>query len=179
MFGDKIMLDGEKTIIPLDDAHEFLSMFGIGPNSRGYQRWRRDDGFRLVDFEGVLNESSFVLGMDWRGWLQETLQIIADQLANFDITITAELDEEGNQGTLCVDGKVAYVKYVPNDEDNFDDVVANLNLLIGSRAHYRKFCSCEGSDGWEYAVLSNEDWQALQNAAAKSVGILFKDVEGG
>jgi hypothetical protein len=65
------MADWDTTIIPLDDAHEVLSVFGIGPSSREYQRWRRDDGIRHVDFEGVLSQSGSVLTIDWREWLQD------------------------------------------------------------------------------------------------------------
>ena len=60
------MLNRETTIVPLDAALEALSVFGIGPYNREYQRWRRDDGFRFVDLEDVLGESPFVLAVDWR-----------------------------------------------------------------------------------------------------------------
>lgn len=57
------LADWEKMIVPLDEAHEVLHVFGIGPSSREYQRWRRDDGFRHVDFEGVLRESRSVVAL--------------------------------------------------------------------------------------------------------------------
>jgi len=67
---------GDHWFIPLDDAHGVLSVFGVGPSSREYQRWRRDDGFRQVDFEGILNESSAVLVVYWREWLQDAVEVI-------------------------------------------------------------------------------------------------------
>jgi len=167
------MADWEKTIIPLDKAHEVLSVFGIGPSSRGYQRWRRDDGFRHVDFEEVLGESRFILGVDWREWLQDAVETITAQLEVLGVEVAADLGEEGNEGVIQIDGKTARIKYVPSDEDDFDRVIDAINRLIAETAHYRKFHSCEGSDGWSYAVLKNEDWQAVEAAAGTTVKLLF------
>lgn len=47
--GESPMADWEKTIVPLADAHEVFESFRIGPYSKAYHRWRRDDGFRWVD----------------------------------------------------------------------------------------------------------------------------------
>jgi hypothetical protein len=170
------MHDLDKTIIPLGEAHEILSAFGIGPQSSGYQRWRRDDGFRQVDLEDVLAESSSALRVDWRDSLEETVETIAEQLSEFELDAEPDLDEEGEQGTLRIGGKIAHVKYVPEDEDIFDDVIAGINRLIASKARYRKFRNSEGTDGWAYGLLSHQDWQALQSAAGSSVALLFMDV---
>jgi hypothetical protein len=170
------MSDGESTIIPLDDAQTILSMFGIGPYSRAYQRWRRDDGFRLVDFEEVLAESDRILGVDWRDVLQDAADLIVQQLASLGFTVSADLGDEGVQGTIDVDGQSAGVKYVPSDDDKFDRVIAAVNRLIDGRARYRKFRSCEGTDSWCYALLSNADWCALRVEAPAMLDLLFADV---
>jgi hypothetical protein len=167
------MADWEKTIIPLDDAHEVLSVFGIGPSSREYQRWRRDDGFRHVDFEGVLGESRSVVTVDWREWLQDAADTITGQLEELGMEAAAELGEGGNEGVFQIGGKSARIKYVPADNDNFDRVIEAINRLITETARYRKFRSCEGSDGWSYGLLKNEDWQALETAAGATVRLLF------
>ena len=167
------MADWEKTIIPLDDAHEVLTVLGIDPSSREYQRWRRDDGFRHVDFEGVLGESRSVLTVDWREWLQDAVDTITGQLEELGMEIAPDLGEDGNEGVLQIDGKSARIKFVPNDDDDFDRVIEAINRLIADKARYRKFRSCEGSDGWSYAVLKNEDWQALEMAAGATVRLLF------
>lgn len=167
------MADWETTIIPLDDAHEVLSVFGIGPSSREYQRWRRDDGLRHVDFEGVLGESLSILTVDWREWLQDAVDTITGQLDELGIEAAADLGEDGNEGVLQIGGKTAQIKYVPDDDDDFDRVIEAINRLIVETARYRKLRSCEGSDGWSYAVLKNEDWQALETAAGATVGLLF------
>jgi hypothetical protein len=165
------MSDWEKTIIPLDDAHKILSAFGIGPSSREYHRWRRDDGFRHVDFEGVLNKSGAVLVVDWREWLQDAVDVILGQLDSLGIAAAADLDDEG---VVQIAGRSARIKFVPADDDDFGHVIAAVNRLIGQAARYRKFRSCEGSDGWSYGVLKNEDWQALEAAAGATVKLLFE-----
>lgn len=167
------MADWEKTTIPLDDAHEVLSVFGIGPSSREYQRWRRDDGFRHVDFEGVLNESRSVLTVDWRECLQDAVDAIIGQLEGLGIEAAADLTEDGNEGVIQVAEKAARFKFVPAEDDDFDRVVEAINRLIAVTARYRKFRSCEGSDGWSYALLKNEDWQELEASAGATVRLLF------
>jgi hypothetical protein len=167
------MADLEKTIIPLDDAHEILSVFGIGPSSREYQRCRRDDGFRQVDFEGVLGESRSILTADWREWLQDAVDTITGQLEELGIEVAADLGEDGNEGVVEIGGKSARIKFVPADDDDFDRVIEAINRLIAETARYRMFRSCEGSDGWSYAVLKNEDWQTLETASGATVRLLF------
>jgi hypothetical protein len=167
------MADWEKTIIPLHDSHEILAVFGIGPSSREYQRWRRDDGFRHVDFEGVLGESRSVLTVDWREWLQDAIDTILGQLEELGIEAAADLGEDGNEGAIQIDGKSARIKFAAADHDAFDRVIEAINRLIAEKARYRKFRSSEGSDGWSYAVLRNEDWDALEAAAGATVSLLF------
>lgn len=167
------MADWEETIIPLDDAHEVLGTFGIGPYNSGYQRWRRDDGFRRVDLEDVLNESPLVLTVDWREWFQDALETIRSQLDSLGITVEPDLHEEGHQGHIAVDGAREAVKFVPADEDDFDTVIQSLNRLVKGKAQYRKFRSCEGSDGWRYGLLTNEEWKALESNAPNLLNLLF------
>lgn len=170
------MSDWEMTIIPLGDAHELLSAFGVGPTSREYQRWRRDDGFRHVDFEGVLKSSGAVLNVDSRECLQDATDTMIRQLEYLGISAAAELSDDGEEGTFEVEGRTAQIKFVPADEDDFDHVIARVNETIVPRARYRKFRSSEGSDGWSYAVLKQEDWQALESAASATLRLLFVDV---
>jgi hypothetical protein len=167
------MSDREKKIIPLQDAQKVFSTFGIGPDNPEYRRWRREDGFRHVDLEDVLDTSHMVLVVDWREWLQDAVDKMAEQLAALDIPLTAELGEEGEQGTVEVDGIIRKVKYIPDDDDDFDDVMEAINLLIKGRAGYRKFRSSEGSDGWRYAVLKDEDWQMLVSSVPDLIQLLF------
>jgi hypothetical protein len=167
------MADWEKTIIPLDDAHEILSVFGIGPSSRGYQRWRRDDGFRHVDFEDVLGESRSVLSVDWRECLADAVDTIIDQLEQLGVEASADPGSDDNERVFQADGQSARIKFAPADDDDFDRVIEAINRLIAHTAQYRKFRSCEGSDGWSYAVLKKEDWHELETSAGATVRSLF------
>src|SRR5262249_9858088 len=101
------MSNRENTIVTLDDAHEVFEAFGIGPYSRGYQRWRRKDGFRQVDLESVLTESRAVLIVDGREWLQDAVDIIAGQLERMGLEVASDLGEDGNDGVLQVEGRSA------------------------------------------------------------------------
>jgi hypothetical protein len=172
------MSQWEKTIIRLNDAHEILSAFGIGPSSRGYQRWRTDAGFRQVDFEDVLNESTNILAVDWRECLQDAIDTVIGQLEELEIEASADLNDEGCEGEIQIDGQCSNIKFVPVDEDDFDQVMATINRLIANKAAYRKFRSCEGSDGWCYAVLKSDDWQAIESSSKDVVDLLFTKVGG-
>lgn len=151
----------ESVLIPLKDADLILSVFGVVSDSREYSRWKRDDGFRLVDFEDVLGTSARVLNVDWKDWLPDAVDQIVEQLAIFGFIASAEFDESGERGQLCV-GATDSTIYFESGTGNFDDVILTANSLILSRAAYRKFRACEGTDGWEYAILSHEDWRQLE-----------------
>jgi hypothetical protein len=49
----------EKITIPLDEAHEILTAFGIGPSFRDYQRWHREDWKALDHSAGATMELLF------------------------------------------------------------------------------------------------------------------------
>jgi hypothetical protein len=167
------MPDHEKTIVPLYDAHAALSAFGIGPSSKGYLRWRRPDGFCLVDLEVVLGESQYILRVDCREWMQDAMNTIQDQLTAIGVSATSDLGEEGEQGFIEIEGKQDAIKFVPNDDDDFDTVVQSINTLISTKGRYRKFRTSEGSDGWAYGLLSNGDWKELESNAPELVTLLF------
>lgn len=171
------MSDWEKTIVPLDQAHALLEAFGIEPSNRDYQRYRREDGFRQVDFEEILGQSKFVLMIDWRHWMQDATDEIVNQLSELGIAAAAELDDDGNQGTIQINGAVAPVKYVPNDDGDFCDNMVAINRLLGKEARYLKFRSCEGSDGWGFAVLKRDNWKNLIATAGETIRLLFKEIQ--
>jgi hypothetical protein len=167
------MVDREKTIIPLHVAYDVLAAFGVDPSSKTYQRWRRDDGFRLVDLEQMLRESRLLLRADWRDWLQDIMGVIQDQLRTIGIIAQADLGSVGEQGNFQIDGRKRWIKYVPDDDDDFDRVVRSINSLIRAWGSYRKLRSCEGTDGWVYGLLSNRDWNKLDSTASDLVNLLF------
>lgn len=65
------------------------------------------------------------------------------------------------------------MKYVPNDDDQFDLVIESINGLISDAAQCRKFRSCQGTDGWAYGVLSHQGWELLEAKIPQLVRRLF------
>lgn len=169
------MLDAETTIVPLDAAQKLLSTFGVGPEHQAYQRWRRDDGFRLVDLEDVLVSSKSILGVDWRDPLEEAVGRILDQLAGVGISAKTELTDDGC-GSIEIDGQREPIKFVSSDDDDFDRVICGVNSLIVATAQYRKLRSSEGSDGWWYGLLFNDDWRKLDSTTADLTRLLFAEL---
>ena len=166
--------DIESTIVPLDDCHTLLASFGIGGDNREYQRWRRDDGFRWLDLEDTLNTSDFVLGIDWREWLNDAVDTVAHQLSLIDVQLDVNLNDDGDRGTISVGEFSADVKFVPNDDDDFCAVIAAVNRLLDGRGVYRKFNSCEGSDGYWFGLQTEEQWNALDSSIPQTVKLIFK-----
>jgi hypothetical protein len=164
-------------IIPLDEAHEILAAFGIGPQSRAYHRWRREDGFRRADFEDVLNESDFILNVDWRELLADAMDTVVSQLHELGIEASVDLEEEGERGVFGANGEEVKIKYSINEEDNFDHVITAIYPLIRQAAQYRKLRSSEGSDTWSYAILKHVDWQRLEKSAGGLLRLLFAVVQ--
>ncbi|MGL6074417.1 MAG: hypothetical protein ACRC8S_09685 [Fimbriiglobus sp.] len=160
------------TIIPLNHADVIFSVFGISPSSREYQRWRTEDGYRHVDFEGVLGESGSVFTMDWRESFQDVVDVLQGQLDRLGMQAAFSLTEDGDASEVQIAGKTAPIQFASAD-DNFDRVIQVINRLLAPTARYRKFRSDEGSDAWSYAVLRNEDWQFLETATGSTVALLF------
>lgn len=171
--GESAVKSSSEELIPLDDAHEILASFGIGPYNKAYQRWRRDDGFRPADLETVLSESACFLGIDWGDDLSNVMELVASQLAAMEIDLTADMDEETPSGVIQIGGCAARIEYVPSSDDDFDDVLQAINRLISDKAHYRKLRTCEGTDGWCYAVLSNAVWAELESGVPTTLNRLF------
>lgn len=167
------MSQWETTIIPLKDASDLLIAFGVDTGSDQVHRWKREDGFRWIDLEGLLSESDSVLVIDWREELSIALEEIQEQLEQLQIDFEFDLDENEEQGDITVDGATKAVKYIPDDGDEFHTVIDTINELIQPRARYRMFRSSEGSDTWSYALLTEEAWRKLESDAPKTVVLLF------
>ncbi len=159
--------------IPMDTAHKILATFGITKPTRAYERYVKSDGFDVNDFSDVLFESPFIITVDWRGWLQEELETIATALKELGQPLSFHLDEEGNYGSVEANGRKAMVKYVPNDEDDFDAVVKAVQTVISPSIEFRESPGNRGSDSWTYAVLPKDEWAELQNVAGPVVSYFF------
>lgn len=116
-------MDPDRYRIPLETAHQILATFGITRPTRAYERWVKEDGFDLKDFDEVLFESPYIFVIDWRCYLHDELETIIRALARLDVQIRLDLDEEGESGfVVSPDGKRARVAYRPIDGPDFDHV---------------------------------------------------------
>lgn len=159
--------------IPLDVAHKVLAAFGITRPTRAYERWVKEDGFDLKDFDAVLFESPFVFCIDWRAWLQEELESIAKALAPLGIQLVVELDETGESGVVsCGIDRRAEIAYRPNDGD-LDAVFRALQVVVPDNIEFRMSPDNAGSDTAVYAVLPKQEWAELEREAPKVIQQFF------
>lgn len=160
------------------DACKLLETFRVDLNDPEVQRYLTDDGINSFDLEELLSRGPLSLVFDWRDVLQDGIDDACQQLALFDISLTGSWNSDGTQGTITVEGQTEQVKYVPKDDDDFDTVIATINRLVANRlmagrCEYRKFNSCIGSDTWQYALLSSQQWQELAESSGNIVDVLF------
>jgi hypothetical protein len=160
--------------IPIDTAHKVLATFGITQPTRKYERWVKEDGFDLNDFNEVLFESPFVFIIDWRAWLQEELEAIAKTLALLNVRLEFELNEDGEAGYVRCRGSDRFpVSYRPNDSSDFDDVIRAVQAVVPENIGFRAGRENHGGDTWVYAVLPSNEWADLENLDRQVVDYFF------
>lgn len=158
-------MDPATYIIPLDSAHRILAVFGITQSTPAYDRWLRPDGVRLSDFDEVLFDSRFIFGMDWRGFLDDIVAEIIPAVGELGGQLIYEPDgEQGTSGTIrSADGRSEGIRYVPNEDDDFDDVIRAFQRLAPTEVEFRQSPANAGSDTWSYAVLLKSEWSELES----------------
>ena len=163
-------------LIPLDVAHKVLATFGITQPTRIYERWVKLDGFDLKDFGEVLFESPFIFVTDWRAWLQEELETIAEALSTIGVRLETEFDEDGESGFVSCEQRRADVAYRPND-GNLDRVFRTLQSIVPDHIEFRASPDNSGSDTAVYAVLPLEEWGELERDAPKVIRHFFSKLD--
>lgn len=161
------------------DACKLLETFQVDLKHSEVQRYLTDGGIKSFDLEDLLNCGPLTLVFDWRDVLQGGIDDASKQLALFDVSLTGNWNSDGTKGAITVDGQTEQVKYVPDDNDDFDTVIVTVNRLMAGRCEYRKFNSCIGSDTWQYGLLSSQQWQELTESPGNVANVLFtipKDV---
>jgi hypothetical protein len=167
-------MSSQSNRISLEIAHKVLATFGITSPTPAYERWVKDDGFDIDDFLIVLRDSSFVLIVDWRAWLQEELDTIAESLAILGVKISFELDEDGESGQVVgSNGSRADIAYRPNDDDKFDDVIRAIQSVAQGSVEFRASPYNGGNDTFVYGVLSPDEWADLESEVARILPQLF------
>ena len=167
-------MDEGDRVIPLDVAHRFLSTFGASEPTPLYDRRIRPDGFKLSDLHELIAEQRFVIAMDWRGFLDDCVPDIVAALAELDVEIEFEVDDDGHTGTLRdAGGREESIGYAPNGGMSFDSVIEAFRRLVPPEIEFRHSPANEGSDAWEYAVLPAGEWAELEVLDRAAVRWMF------
>ena len=162
-------------LIPLDTAHKILAAFGITKPSRKYERWVKDEGFEVDDFESVLIESKFLFVLDWRACLADELERIVTALTKLGVVVHAFPSDDGQSASVTIDGASSRVSYSPNDEQtSWLAVICALQSMVPANIEFRESVDNGGSDTDVYAVLPSDEWRDLDTNAAEAMQSLFQ-----
>lgn len=161
-------------LVPLNEAHLIMDVFNVDRENKSYQRWRRDDGLRHSDLIDVLQKSGKLLFVDWREWLGDAVIQIQKQLLIYDVELKADLHESEPEGQISVDGCSESICFNPSQNDcDFEPVVASINKIAAGHVEYRRLRYCEGQDEYDYALLSEKEWQTLEESLPELTDKLF------
>lgn len=160
--------------IQTEIANEILANFGISRPSRNYERWHKGDHFLLDEFDEVLFESRYIFIIDWRAWFKEEMETIVSRLSDFGITLDVDFDEDGNEGVISCGGKSERIKYCPNDDDDFEDVIRALGRISPNQVEFRSSPFNEGSDTWIFAVNGPDEWKEVDEIAPEVMNHFFR-----
>jgi hypothetical protein len=173
-------MDPSRYRIPLETAHTILATFGITGPTSAYERWVKEDGFDLRDFNEVLFESPFIFVIDWRCFLRDELETIVQVLARLDAQIRLDLNEDGESGFVASpDGKRARVAYRPVDGPDFDQVILALQAVVPEPIEFRADPGNHDCDTWSYAVLSRDEWEELERLDPRAIRYFFVPLRAG
>ena len=161
-------MDHQTGRVSIEAANKILGTFGV-KESRKYERWLKEYGFDLKDFDSVLFESPFIFIIDWRASLEEELERVVDALGQLDVQLELELDEDGDSGFVVCGDKRAKVAYRPNDTESFDPVFRALQSVVPTNIEFQSSPLSEGSDTYVYAVLPADEWADLRTGSTKEI----------
>lgn len=161
--------------IPQEQVERILPCFGITSPTPMYEHRLRPQGLRLSDLSGVLADSRFVFGMDWRAFLDEFVEGVLPTLKELGAALTYIPDnDQGGSGTLVApDGRKEHVQYLKAGDD-FDGVIRAFQRLVPPHIEFRASpANYPEADGWAYAVLPREDWEEVETIHGDAIRALF------
>ncbi len=148
--------------VTLDVAHRFLATFGITSPTPTYNRWLKPDGFDPTDLWHVLAEDSpFILIFDWRSSLDE-LSYLRSAVQQLDVPLEFAADEKGCTARVWSHDQSIDVKYVPNNDDDFAEIIMAIQSILPYGIEFREASHNDGSDGWAFSVLPADEWSDLE-----------------
>ena len=152
--------------IPLDHAHEILSIFGITSPSAEYQRTVQEYGFDHEDFSPVLHQSEFIYWFDQRGALHDFLEYFQEILSEFDAEFSFTMHHSSEQAHIQLNEDSTSLHYHPDEHDEFiRDVVEKLAHILPSELQLRQWKYNQGSDTIGIALIPKDDWETVENLA--------------
>jgi hypothetical protein len=163
----------ETYCIPLDTAHQILATFGITSPTKAYERWVKDNGFDIKDFDSVLYESPYIFIIDWRDCLQEVLEDAAKSLGLLGVGLQLEFDEQGETGFVSCEGRRERVSYRPSDDSHLDEVFRSIQRVVPVNIEFRASNYNEGSDTRLYALLPRDEWHELEQLSQDVIAHFF------
>lgn len=167
------IMDPKTYRLPLDAAHQILATFGITRSTRAYERWVKEDGFDLEDFECVLSESPFMITADWRSSLGEVLEDVMNSLDRRAVHLQIELNGDEASGYISLgSNRRVSVSYGTSDDD-FDEVFRSLQSIVAPDLEFRSSAWNGGSDTSQYAVLSRGEWADLETVVPEVINHYF------
>jgi hypothetical protein len=147
--------------IPLDVAHKILATFGITKPTKAYERWVKEDGFDLKDFDAVLHSSPYQFIIDWKLCLEDELSDIAKTLKLLDVDLQFKVNDNEETGYVSCNGKQAAVSYPPKSAQ-WERFIDPIQSVIPDNIQFRASPDNSGCDTGVFAVLPNDEWEELE-----------------
>ena len=162
--------------ISQETAEAVLLRFGIYKSSSAYDRWLKDDGFYLKDFDEVLCKSPHFLNFDWK---ETTDQIGLQLLRGFTlcgIEMRWELLEP-NKGILTSKNARTIINYEPKT-DSIDYTVSTI-IFEHLNEKVTAFSDKNNSDGDTavFVLLKTTDANRLRKKHSNVVNYFFNPID--
>jgi hypothetical protein len=158
--------------IPLDAAHKILATFGITSPTKAYERWVKDDGFDLKDFDVVWSRNPYTFIIDWKCELEEELANIAQALKLLGVDLEYELSDDGETGHVSCGGNRAAIAYPPSSGE-WERFIDPIQAVIPASIQFRASPHNDGNDTGVFAVLPVEEWRDLEQVSPEFVACFF------
>lgn len=159
-------------VIDGEDVRTLLRGFGYGLTD-----FRLASPPSVEDVATLLAESAFGLVVDWRSETNEAVANLARVVKQFDVLIEYEGDECEGSVAVTSSGKTVRgkVRYVPNEDDQFDAVV---KVVCRAAPTLRAFSlkPLEDSDAYHYVFLSAVMWAKLARELPALATLFLREI---
>lgn len=165
-------------LVPIEMVNKILPNFGITSPSNLYERRVLKDGFKVQDLYELVEESPYVVNVDWRSGIDEELNCAATVLSRFGVELNVQFNESREDVILKVGKSTANVTFKNASGDRALMVSRALVSVLPQALELRMSKFNEGSDSWSYFILPTTHWTALEELANGFVQFYFKPLSG-